>query len=233
MTPDEKLQALCDAAVNGDCGKIRKLVAEGADVNGRPGGKDGPLIQAAQAGQVESLRCLLELGALIDGRNSKNSTALMVAAYHGRYAAVEFLAEMGADRTLVNEHNETAGGYAAIQKYQDIADLLAGKKKKLTSLPPDGPEVSKEEISYSHKLDNRVLQEIFNFARRERVSLLRRGPGGMVEVMNRESFAELADKTALRRAFDDYREKGGKISEEDVFFQPLKKGRLMPRIPGK
>ena len=124
------------------------------------------------------------------------------------------LLEHGASRTLANADGKTALRYAQDQNKGEIAQILTH---------------SPEEVSFSYPLDNRVMQEIYNFPRRERVTLIRKTEGGDVEAMQRDSFAALDDETGLAKAFNEHRRRGGKLLEEDVFRHRVTKISLRPK----
>lgn len=80
----------------GHVARIERLVADGADVNGR--GKYGytPLMAAASNGQVEAVRCLLALGADATARTADNAPTPFYACVRGDAEIVELLLEAGA-----------------------------------------------------------------------------------------------------------------------------------------
>jgi hypothetical protein len=230
MTPTERTRKLVSCARAGNLDGLKEMLAEGADINAQGENGNTALFNAAFQGHLDCVQFLLENKALIDGRNARGSTALMGAAEQGRYAVVEALLACGADKSLKNSPGQSALGYAQNASQHDIVRLLRGEIKpamqRAPVFAPLEPRGTEKEISYSYPLDNRVLQEVFNFERRERISMIRRDAGGMVEAMARESFDDLTDKSALRRAFDDYRSRGGKIEEADVFTRPVPKPKL-------
>lgn len=208
---NEKLVEACKAA---DIALVQKLVSEGADIN-QPG-KSGPLFYAAHNGHAELIKWLIENGADANGLNGKNSTPLMAAAQQGRLEAVKILLMAGADSARKNNDNMTARGYAANSEKKNVVAWL---------------DRNPEEVIFSRKVADRTLQEIFNFTHKERVTFIRKGPDGAVEAVTRHSFSEIADKSALRRAFAEYRKYGGKRREEEVFFNAIAKS-VLPKPKG-
>ena len=81
MAPDEALgegvPELVRAAGRGETEKIRLLIDEGADVNGRDGNGLTPLMHAARGGHAEAVELLLESGA--DASAQAGSTALYIS----------------------------------------------------------------------------------------------------------------------------------------------------------
>ena len=76
------------AAEAGDLAAIRRLVADGSDVNALSEEGLPPLTLAAQAGQVEACRLLLELGADPARKTRKGSTPLDYLLSTGKLEAV-------------------------------------------------------------------------------------------------------------------------------------------------
>ncbi len=214
MATAQQNEKLVEACKTGDLAAAQKLVLEGADIN-QPG-KSGPLFYAAHGGHIDLLKWLLENGAEADGLNSKKSTPLMAAAQQGKLEAVKILLVMGADPTRKNNDNMTARGYAT-----------NSEKKSVVAWFDRNPE----EVIFSRKVADRTLQEIFNFTHKERVTFIRKGVDGTVEAVTRHSFKEIDDKSALRRAFAEYRKYGGKRSGKEVFFNAIAKP-VLPKPKG-
>jgi len=80
-------------------------------------------------------------------------------------------------------------------------------------------------VVFTDRVYDRVVQEIYNFRRKERFTFIRKEELGDVEAVQRESFADIADKSALRKAFDEHRKRGGKLDESDVFTDMLPKAK--------
>ncbi len=214
MATAQQNEKLVEACKVGDLPAVRQLVAEGAEINQQ--GRAGPLFYAAHGGHAVTIEWLVDNGADLNGRNSKNSTPLMAAAEQGRLECVKLLLRLGADVNARNNDNMTARGYAANRE-----------KKSVVAWFDRNPE----EIIFSRKVADRTLQEIFNFAHKERVTFIRKGQNGAVEAVTRQSFNEISDKSTLRRAFAEYRKYGGKRSEEEVFFNSLSKP-FLPKPKG-
>jgi ankyrin repeat protein len=93
--------ALFDAAFAGNADRVRKLLAEGAEVNWRNAGGWTPLMIAAAERHLEAVVVLLEAKADPNQRNAYGRTALMFAARYGQLAIVERLLAAGADPNVV------------------------------------------------------------------------------------------------------------------------------------
>ncbi|HYD19487.1 MAG TPA: ankyrin repeat domain-containing protein [Patescibacteria group bacterium] len=202
-TPEQN-QQLRYAAKAGDLALVQSLVAAGAEIN--QAGTESPLYFAAQENKLEVLSWLLANGAKVDIGNAKKSTPLMGAAYAGHLGAVKLLMAAGADPDLRNNDNSSAKSYAA-----NKPEILAWLNR------------NPHEVVLTRRVGDRTMQEIFNFLHNERITFIRKDAASPVEAVTRESFYELADKSALRRAFDQYRMEGGKRSEEEVFHSALPK----------
>jgi hypothetical protein len=74
-----------------------------------------------------------------------------------------------------------------------------------------------DQVVVRSPLGHRTLEEIFNFAALERVSVLNTGTYGPAEAFLRESFSTLQDQEGLRLAFAEHKRRGGTRSEDEVF----------------
>jgi ankyrin repeat protein len=89
-------QELLNAAAAGDLTRIRRLIAEGADVNSAdPGTGETPLMRAAASGQSAAAVVLLMRRANEQARDKKRMTPLMHAVLGGHTDLVQLLVEMG------------------------------------------------------------------------------------------------------------------------------------------
>lgn len=209
----ELAKRMYTAAETGDLALVKQLAAQGVGIN--VAGDTAPLIGAAHRGHLAVVQWLLDNGADVNIVNSGRSTALMCAAYSGHAHCIELLLQHGADATMVNSSSKTAMTYARENGGAEAVRAL---------------ECRPDEISSSWTLDNRVMQEIYDFRRLERVTLMRKSAGGDVEAMQREAFSQLPDHGALQKAFDEHRRRGGKRSEEEVFDTGFRKLKInLPR----
>jgi hypothetical protein len=199
------------AAQEGDLAAMARLRSQGAEICFAD--TNNPLLQAACKGQVESIRWLLDRGADINRiDNGGKWTPLMCAGYYGHAEAARLLLERGANRELKNSKGQTALACAREQNKSAAAAVLLNDA---------------EEISFFYPVSDRTMQEIFNFPRRERVTLIRNGDNGPVEAMQRDSFSSLDDVTSLRKAFAEHKRMGGKLEESEVFGNMLLKPKIL------
>jgi len=84
------------AAEKGDTGKVRALIAEGADVNARDELLWTPLMRAAAKGHTETAETLIALGAGVDAQDNVSWTALFHASFNGHTETAEMLINRGA-----------------------------------------------------------------------------------------------------------------------------------------
>ena len=98
------------ATMAGDVDALRKVLATGADINGRnPVGQSTPLIVAAVYGQTEAARLLIKEGADLTSvsNDQSGSTPLMIATFFGHPEIVKLLLESDAPVNVVNKAGKT------------------------------------------------------------------------------------------------------------------------------
>ena len=118
--------AFVESALDGNVGRMKLLMAVGADANDFecPTARcRTPLIAAAGAGQYEASQLLLARGADVNKRMERGQTALMFASYYGHTEVVRLLLASGAD---VNADfiGDTALSWAKQKGHAEIVDLL-------------------------------------------------------------------------------------------------------------
>lgn len=203
----------------GDVAGMESLLAAGADLHGRVD-RYTPLIRAVDKQQYTATLFLLEQGAGVDIAALESLwTPLMFAANDGNRQIAALLLENGANTRLRNKDGETAADMARKKQNPEIARMIEAA----------GTAPKADEIVYTRAVHDRVLQEIFDFKNKERLTFIRRGDTDAVEAVQRDSFADLTDTSGLRRAFEAHRKRGGKATEDEVFPNDIRKTRAMPQ----
>ena len=131
------------------------------------------LVTAARHGTAEDVTALLAQGADVNGEG----WPLINAAYVGNHAVVGILLNAGADITLRSNSGKNAVEYARLMGHEALAQLIETFKHETA-----------DEIIFHRPLGDRTLQEAFNFATKERISMIRKSKYGDVEAMTREPF---------------------------------------------
>jgi ankyrin repeat protein len=220
----DMLKALSDKDVK----KIRELVSYGLDANCElveqlNDGKEivwTPLVKTASHGNVELLELLVSLGAKVDKTDKSGFSPLITAAYNGKADAVKFLVLHGADPGWSGPQNKKAIDWARDKKHTDIVLFLSEARERKQAMN-DG------ELVLNRPLGNRVLQEVFNFHARDRITLVREGLDGKVEAMTRQNFRDIEDKDGLRAALEKFRYYGGEADDSVIDSSvSVRKGKL-------
>ncbi|MBO7743802.1 ankyrin repeat domain-containing protein [Paenibacillus sp. MWE-103] len=103
-------QALIAAAGRGDAAEVRRLLAEGAEVNARDARGRTALLAATHAGDAEAARLLIDAGADLDLQDAILDNPFLYAGAQGRLEILKLLIAAGADAKRTNRY----GGVALI-----------------------------------------------------------------------------------------------------------------------
>ncbi len=105
------MTALMQAVQDNQVDRVRRLIAQGANVDELDANGDAPLIIAAYKGYTDILRLLLEAGADVSVVDpGMKATALHAAAYAGHADAAKLLIDHGIDIDKQGPYN----GYTAL-----------------------------------------------------------------------------------------------------------------------
>ena len=120
----ETKHALHEAVKAGDINRVRKLLAAGADVNGRDGKSWTGLMHAAGRGYTLVVESLLRSGVDSGVRAVDGATALFMASENGHLEIVVMLLDAGADPGVMGPRGQRAVDVAGEAGHRRIAVLL-------------------------------------------------------------------------------------------------------------
>ena len=115
------------AAKSGSVDQVKRLIAEGAEVDEKDDKGATPLIIAAYSGQREVAAFLISQGADIHAKDSKDTRALHASAIGGHKDVAELLLAEGVDVDATDAEGSTPLGWAAYFGYRDVAVLLLSR----------------------------------------------------------------------------------------------------------
>jgi len=120
----EAASAVADAAMRGDAGAVRALVAKRADVNAPQRDGATALHWAVYHDDPELADVLLRAGAKVDVANRVGMTPLAMAALYGSAPLADRLVKAGADIKALGPNGETLVMYAARNGRPQVLKLL-------------------------------------------------------------------------------------------------------------
>ena len=119
------------AAKQGNVKKVKKLLAQGMDVNSLSASGHTPLHLSAGWDKRRVTKLLLINGAKVNARNSSGRTPLHLSAGRGHLKMVKFLLSRGANSSIRDRHNRTPVDMARQSSFfhHEIVDLLESTPK--------------------------------------------------------------------------------------------------------
>ena len=115
---------LFEAVEKGDKAAVEALLAKGADVNAKNGGKRTPLYTGACEGKRDIVELLLAKGADVNAKDNNGKTPLHEAARCGRKDVIELLLDKGADINAKDNYGDTPLNTATKEMERLVADQV-------------------------------------------------------------------------------------------------------------
>ncbi len=168
-----------------------------------------PLIIYAIKGSVQGVTLMAELGCPVHS-DGYGYDALMVAAHNGHENVVKRLLDIGFDPCRKWKNGKSPMGLMRERK-QMAAIKLVEKYHPLSHDIRMTEETGK--LVTTDILGERCIQEIFNFAARDRLTLVRKGLDGEVEGVTRDQFKDI-DPAYLQGKLELFRQRGGEAGDD-------------------
>lgn len=136
---------------HGDLEQVKRLIADGADINEKDSVGQTALAQAAEAGYLEIAKLLVEKGADINVKNEQYRTPLHIASLCGHLDIAKLLISNKASIIAKDKDGKTPLDLAKEKKYKEIISLLSDKEEviptpvlEVTSTPILSPKAELE-----------------------------------------------------------------------------------------
>ncbi|MEW6366946.1 MAG: ankyrin repeat domain-containing protein [Acidobacteriota bacterium] len=136
---------------------VNRLLAQGADINGRDPKGFTPLMIAAWHGKKETVALLLSAGAQAGARSLTGTTALMLAADTGHEDVVKMLLSAGALADVGDSNGWTALMMAARKNQTGIVRALLGQGVDIDARNIDGSSAILYAVEEGHTESVRLL----------------------------------------------------------------------------
>jgi uncharacterized protein len=112
------------AASAGDTAAIRRLVADGADVDARDGAGRTPVLVATVARHADAVRELVDAGADVNIRDDKLFNPFLYAGAEGLLDILRIVNEAGADPAITNRYGGVALIPACERRHVEVVRYL-------------------------------------------------------------------------------------------------------------
>jgi serine/threonine-protein phosphatase 6 regulatory ankyrin repeat subunit A len=195
------------ALINNEEECVRKLVAAGADLNGRmcaPGPREGDtcIHLAAADGQLTCLKLLVEKGASINALNPSGNSPLHHAAMAGQQECAAFLISAAADVSIANTAGRTALQLLASNTLVANAAELRAHRNANRSMPRDEPyEAHREGHRDDHHEHHEHHAHHAHHAHHEHHAHVQREDGnGGIGVSEHEMGTNIRDRAAVAKS---------------------------------
>ncbi len=123
-TGQSSKDSLIQAVREGRTGKVKQMLAGGANANESRFNRSTALMYAAQDGRNELIQVLIEAGAQVNAKDSDGDAALMYAAVYGRADVTKTLLASGAELNAQNNNAQTALIAAALRGHTEMVNAL-------------------------------------------------------------------------------------------------------------
>ncbi len=118
------IKNLFSAAIHGKTERVKSLLAEGIEVNGKTATGRTAMMAASFNGNLRVARILLSYGADVNLADNQGTTALMDAVIFGREELVRLLITAGADVLAVDNQDISVIEKAKKTKFSHIVAIL-------------------------------------------------------------------------------------------------------------
>jgi serine/threonine-protein phosphatase 6 regulatory ankyrin repeat subunit B len=127
-------KSLHQAAKDGDIEQVKRLIAQGADINAKDRRGNTPLFSAMGNRDDEMLKLLVDRGAEVNVSGNHGTTLLDNAIWRGDVKIVEYLLDEGADINLRGYRGFTAFRNAANAGHREVVDLLVSRGVDISNI---------------------------------------------------------------------------------------------------
>ncbi len=119
------------AAMLGKTARVKSILADGIDVNGKTGSGRTALMGASFNGNIRVAKILLTYGANVNLTDNLGTTALMDAVVFGREKLIKLLITAGADVNATDNQNVSVIDKAKKTQYKNIVKILEKVAKSI------------------------------------------------------------------------------------------------------
>ncbi len=203
---------------------VKALLDKGANIEKGGKGDLPPLMNAVFGGHENVARLLLDRHANINQSYGTGMVALAFAAYHGNAAMVRFLVENGADIFKKDNNGRMAFDRAVERNHADVALFL--KDAEVRARMPREEWLLASPVSVAHAAPMpgvlHSMTDIFNFAMRERIVIMKNEKSGAESIAAPVSF-DAVNRPVLEKALAEFTRLGGVVDPAFVLRRKLVK----------
>lgn len=224
-----QIEKVFAAIRDGDLALFRGYLDQGVDINALDANKSPLLHYALRNGKAAFVSELLSRNARIDLKSANNGESCLHEALRcsDPRNIIRALLENGANPYVVDAMGRDAFGFVKVRAGNYIVQtssvravldtVFSRDAAKFNPAPPSPPADAALTVIFNRVAGSHDMGEVYLFEIKERITYFHKPGTKALESALRQTFADIADQSGLREAYQAHLAQGGAMTEVDVF----------------